>query len=147
MSEGILPSLSMFAMYSTVVAVLSAAATRESASLVLAPLAFGAFGFAMVLATLGDDGCGVCQAFLCGGLAGTNTTAAALADDGLEVCHPVPGGGLAAINPGGLGGGPAFAAGGAPWILPAMAAAVTEARWATAAAAAALPEGSSWWSS
>ena len=36
---------------------LSAATTRESVSLVLAPLAFGAFGFAIDVATPGHDGC------------------------------------------------------------------------------------------
>ena len=148
-SEGWLSALAIFAMYSTALAALSAAATRESDSLVLVPLAFGAFGFAGVVAIPADDCCGVCQPFPCLGHAGGSGAIvdAAPADDGLGVCHPVLDGGLAAITAGGLAGGPAFAAGGASWILPAMAATVTDARWATVTAAAALPECSSWWSS
>ena len=145
-------TLAIFASTSTAAALLRAAAAK-TAVLPGLPWAFGPLGFGIVAAAPADDACGFCHGLCVGGI----ITAAPAEDDcgvcqgfcfgGLSAtyiggaCHAFcPGGELIVDIPAGDPGGRALDADGEPWMLPAMAAAVTDRRCATAAAAAALRE-------
>ena len=108
----------IFASDSTAAAVLRAAAAKATVLLEVVPLALGPVGFGIVSAAPAEDACGVCQPLCFGGLSPLAVQV---------VCHALSPGGLIVV----------LAAGGEPWMLPAMAAAVTTRWWAAAAAAAA----------
>ena len=114
----------IFASDSTAAAVLRAAAAKATVLLEVVPLALGPVGFGIVSAAPAEDACGVCQPLCFGGLAATYIAVGpgdAMPPGGLSllavqiVCHALSPGGLIVV----------LAAGGEPWMLPAMAAAVT----------------------
>ena len=111
-------SLATFACCSTATAVRRAAAALAAVLLLEAtPTAVCPFGFGNITAAPGDPACGVCQPLCLGGLDTKFIPGGA--------CHAVPCGKLLVLITAGGAGGRTFAASGEPWMLPAMAAAVT----------------------